>query len=182
MVYYGPSKKKGKENMSDAKDNRMKLDTMNSETVRRLSDSTGDNPQDIIREALNAKATVLSINGLDRTDQQKLETFQKYQEAEINLLIDIFREKTVDADKLRTTNNNERLLDKTTIKELNSSLEKKEATIRELTKKLNSYDERIHELEATNAQLDKALSMLTTLTTGARQGEIEARKNASDIK
>ena len=101
--------------MTETKDPRIKMDTDNSTLVKQLADQTGDNVQDIIRDALNKKATALSVNGLTSSDQQKLEILQKYQEAELNLLIDIFREKSVDTDKLRNDFNSSRQNDQNTI-------------------------------------------------------------------
>lgn len=161
--------------MTETKDPRIKMDTDNSTLVKQLADQTGDNVQDIIRDALNKKATALSVNGLTSSDQQKLEILQKYQEAELNLLIDIFREKSVDTDKLRNDFNSSRQNDQNTITTLFSDLEQKNVKIQELTSEVISYKERIKELEDTNAklnsnslQLDQALAMLTTLTSGVR--------------
>ena len=170
--------------MAEIKDPRVKMDTENSNLVKKLADQTGDDIQEIVRDALNKKATALSVNGLAKSDQQKLETLQKYQEAELNLMIDIFREKSVDSDKMRNDFNSLRQNDQDTISNLNADIKKKKSEIEELTNKVIERDVKIKELEDANAklntnstQLDQALAMLTTLTSGVRPEEAKSSKS-----
>ena len=149
--------------MSETKDTRIKLDTTNSDLVRSLSDATGENPQVLIHDALKHKDLIFAIKELPSEDQAFFNKIQKIHETEINLFLDIIREKALDSDKILLEQNNIRLTDQKTIKALTESLDKANEEIRNLSKMLADCNSQITELKQANentTKLDEAFSML----------------------
>lgn len=139
----------------ESKDNRIKLNTANSELLANLADKTGADPQDILAECLAKKSNNLLVNELDLPDQACFRKLSKYIDAIPDIFVELCREKNIDKDQLCQAHANERRSDQATIKELTISNEEMRKRIIILDDELKKRDERIKELEDSSKNAQK---------------------------